>query len=356
MKKSKNYHAATNSRDKLDFSTFLDYTFQNPYNDNDYDILEDLWTHTLVGKAIDLVTEFTIGEGIKPFAEPIDDTITDNAAKQKIIEKYHDQLLELKKIDMKPHIEIDEHIDDLVRNAMVFGRSVLAFEPNFKQILAIKPLHSRDLGRVFTHRLDWSISSIQAFGKLQNIEAQDMIYLVNMRNSPRRRSMHYGFSEAQRPAGFARALRKIQEVDMPETAEALWAKSVLFRVDQEGLAENEKLTDLKTLRTGTRAGAINFVNGKKDEFEMFSLDTEPKIQELGEIINKAERAIIGNFGIPGAVLGREEESNMATLLGKIRLFIAGPIHFRRRWLEKTLVRQWYNPNFQILDEIGRAHV
>jgi len=344
-RKAKNYHGAT----KLAQSSFTPQFFNNQYNDTDYDTFEDQWANTVAGTAIDTKVEFTIGEGVRPKFNLKDKSLKGDA-KQRVLDKYDEHIEALVEIDEKPHIRLNDHIDDLQRNALVFGRSCLAFEPDWRNITALKPIHPRDLGRVFVHQLDWSLSSVHAFQKRELIKSEDMIYLVNFENSPRRRSMHYGFSDIQRVVGQSQAMRRIMEFDVVEIVQSLWAKWALLTVDQEGMTEGEKKTDLGIIRDGLKAGAFNIINAKKDEINFFPLDASANTGDLMSIADKMEKMIIGNFKVPAPLLGREEEANMATLLGKIRLFIAGPIKQQRRWLEKTLKRQWYERNLQTLSE------
>jgi len=343
-KKTRNYHGAT----KLEQSTFVPTFFNNQYNDTDYDTFEDQWANTVGGTAIDTKVEFTIGEGVKPKFVLKDKSIIGDA-KKTALDKFDEHIEALVEIDEKPHIRLNDHVDDLQRNALVFGRSCLAFEPDWRNITALKPIHPRDLGRAFVHQLDWSLSSVHAFQKRELIKAEDMIYLVNFDNSPRRRSMHYGFSDMQRVSGQMQAMRRIMEFDVVEIVQSLWAKWALLTVDQEGMTEGEKKTDLGIIRDGLKAGAFNIINAKKDEINFFPLDASANTSDLMSIAEKMEQMIIGNYKVPAPLLGREEEANMATLLGKIRLFIAGPIKQQRRWLEKALKRQWYERNLQTLN-------
>jgi hypothetical protein len=160
--------------------------------------------------------------------------------------------------------------------------------------------------------------------------------------------MWYGYSDLQRSVGPAMAWRQFMEFDIREIVTALWASYGILTVDNEGLSQSEKNTDIKTIMNGINPGTINAINGKKDEFNFFPMDTQPRIAELDVIIDRIEREMFSNVDVPGALMGREEESNMATLLGKLRVFFAGPIAMRREWLEKCLSRQWYEPNLRVL--------
>ena len=59
-----------------------------------------------------------------------------------------------------------------------------------------------------------------------------------------------------------------------------------------------------------------------------------------------ERIIIGNFAVPSALLGREEDQNRATLIGKIQFFVQGVVRARREWISDLVSQQWYERNLR----------
>jgi len=277
--------------------------------------------------------------------------------KNEILDSYGEELNALVALDEADQIDFQTKIKDTARSAKVFGRSVLAFEPGSEIVpRALKPVNARELGRVFVHQLDWSLSSVRAFTKGELIKANEMIYVVNMQNTPLRRAMHYGFSEIQRVVGEARALLKIYEFEAAETAGSLLAGYGLITVDTEGKTEADAKAELTTIANGLKPGAFNLINGKKDEVTFQSLDLEPRLRELVELADKYERLIIGNSSIPGPLVGREEEANMATLFGKIRLFTKGPVKQDRDWLGKTVAKQWYEHNLRLMQPSVLEHI
>ena len=344
----KNFYAATST--KADLSGFMETFFQNVYNDNDYDILEDLWANTIAGSVIDKKCGFVMGAGIKPtirLRKPKD--IGNEEAQKAYIEKQQDTIDSLIDLDDKKKVKFNEKLHDGLRMMKVFGRDVLAFEPGGKsEVRALKPLHPRDLGRVNVHQDDWSLSSVQVFNKSDLIYDDEMIYLCNMPNSPRRRSMHYGYSEIQRVVGSARALRKIMEFDGPEISETMWAGYGLISVDTIAKSPGAIKDELEEIRGGLQPGALNLINGKKDDVNYWKFDLDPKIQELVELAKFYERTIIGHSGVPAALFGREEDQNMATLFGKIRMFIAGPVREDREMLSRITGEQWYEHNLKYI--------
>ena len=334
-------------------SSFIPMFFHNQYNDEDYDIFEDIWSNSLAGDVLDTRLMYAMGEGIKPtFKLRRPRKAGDDKAQAKLLEKYEPLLDELIEIDEKPKMNFNENVHDSATQAKVFGRSILAFEPGEgKPPQALKPIHPRLLGRVFIHQSDWTLSSVYTNTKLQQLTRDDeMIYFVNKRNSPRLRTMWYGYSDFQRIAGQARALREITEFDIVEIVKSMFAGYGIVLVDQENLKEEEKEDDLNSILRNLKPGTFSAITkqGEKGvEFEQFKFETD--IAGIGILIDKCERMIIGHGQVPGAVLGREEDSNMATMYGKMRMFLQGPVRTDRRWIGKTVAIPWYENNLRYLD-------
>ena len=334
-------------------SSFIPMFFHNQYNDEDYDIFEDIWSHSLAGDVLDTRIMYAMGEGIKPtFKLRRPRKAGDEDAQNKLLEKYEPLLDELIEIDEKPKMNFNENVHDSAIQAKVFGRSILAFEPGEgKPPQALKPIHPRLLGRVFIHQSDWTLSSVYTNMKLQQLtRADEMIYFVNKKNSPRLRTMWYGYSDFQRVAGQARALREITEFDILEITKSMFAGYGVVTVDQEDLKEEDREDDLNSILRNLKPGAFSAITkqGEKGvEFQQFKFDTD--ITGIASLIDKCERMIIGHGQVPGAVLGREEDSNMATLYGKMRMFLQGPVRVDRRWIGRTVAIPWYENNLKYLD-------
>ncbi len=328
--------------------------FHEHYNEEDLDIFEDIWANTLAGDVLDARAMHAMGEGIRPTFKLLRPRqIGDEDAQQKELEKYEPLLDELEIIDDKPRINFNENLHDSMLQAKVFGRAVLAFEPGEgKPPLSLKPIHPRHLGRVFIRQSDWSLSSVHTQTKLKQKTSEDeMIYLCNKRNSPRFNNMHYGYSDLQRVAGQSMALREITEFDIREIVKSMFAGYGIITVDQENLSEDEKRIDQRRILQNLKPGTFTVIGkqGDKDiDFNQFKFETD--LSGLGILIDKCERMIIGHGQVPGALLGREEDSNMATLYGKIRMFLHGPVRSDRRWLANTVGKQWYESNLKFIDK------
>ena len=154
----------------------------------------------------------------------------------------------------------------------------------------------------------------------------------------------------QRIAGSSRVYRRIIEFDMPEIAQTMWAGSIMFLIKKIGRSKANAQTDANNILNSIKAGTYNAVEvDALDEIKMEKLDLDPKIAELVKLAEFYKTEMVGNSQTPNALLGSEQEPNRATLIGKIRFFIEGPVQADRDWLGNIVGKQWYEPNLKKLD-------
>ena len=307
-----NYASASR---RLSTDNFL-YMYSNPsYTDTELEQFEDVWGSSVAGAVIDKLVEYTFGNGIKPNFALIDD-----------------------------HGMTDAQKKDAITMTMVFGRCVVAFEGRGLP-KALKIIHPRDLGRVFLNQKNWGLEKVITTYPADEITPDEMLYLVNRPDSPKRRTMWYGYSDLQRVVGASRAWRRIVEYDMPEVATSMWSGYGMFLIKKMGRTKSDAENDMNTLLNSLKAGAFNAVSvDANDEVTFEKLDLEPKIREMVDLASFYERIIIGNFAVPSALLGREEDQNRATLIGKIQFFLAGVVKAKRDWIADMVSKQWYERN------------
>lgn len=331
-------------------------TYSNPtYTDIELEYFEDAWRKSPAGTAVDKKMDFVVGKGIKPAFELINEKDFTDEQKQKELEKYDDVLDELIQLDRK--LGFRQRVYDAAVMAKVFGRCVMTWEQEGMGIeipKALKLIHPRDTGKVNINQEDWSIKTVYTFNPSAEISPKEMVYFVNRPDSPIRKTMLFGVSDMERVVGAARAYQRIIEYDMPELTTSAWAGYGMFRVKKMGRNSTDTDADLDNLLSSLKPGAFNAVAvDAMDDIQFDKIDLEPKFAELVQLAEFYERIMIGSQSVPEALLGREEAQTYATLIGKIRLFLEGPVEADREWLSNIISSQWYERNLIALghDEI-----
>ncbi len=337
-------------------------TYTNPtYTDTELEYFEDAWANSVAGTAMDKKMEFVMGRGVKPTFELKEDKGLTPEQKDKALHKPELDAVLDELIQMDIRLGFDKKLFDGAIMAKVFGRCVITWEQEgtgFERPKHLKVIHPRDTGRVFLNQDSWKLDMVVTFNPSASITPPEMIYLVNRADSPIRKTQLFGFSELQRVIGAARAWRRIVEFDMPEITTAMWASYGMFLVKRMGRNTADIDADLNSLLSSLKPGAFNAVAVEAtDDIQFMTADLDPKVAELVQLADFYERVMIGNFQVPSALLGREEDQNRATLIGKIRFFIEGPVEADREWLADIIGPQWYERNLialgheEILKEI-----
>jgi len=313
----------------------------NPYTDIDYQYFEEAWAYA--GKPLDILMDFTMGGGIKPTLDLIDKKKKDEKQIRNELTPYKDILDDLMEIDNQPQIQFNEKLKAGGKLARVFGRGLIAFDPDGTRVpQALKIIHPRDLGRVYPKRKDWSVSSVDvnlSANVKDTISDEDMIYIVNEPDNPIRRNIGYGFSDFHRIVGAARSLQRFVEFDSPEMVETMWAGYGIIVLRP---LSKSPTSDLSAVAGGLQSGQWNVINANPEDVHIEVPNLDPKVEKMVELMKFFQQIIIGNFQVPASLLGKEEEQTYATLLGRIRSFIAGPVSQNRAWLATFAEEKWYN--------------
>lgn len=368
----------------------------NPYQYQDYIIFQDNYANTIAGRIIDIIVYFTMANGIKPKLEPKNpgDYESDEAMSAAI--KKNEWVLDVvtqieKNISSsghpKPFVEIegkdtekyipfyskeatkdtptyDTHLQQKWASActlaLSFGRTAVV--PNVddqddkvtvKQNGAdveyqgipkiLQLIHPRDLGFNHVDPKTWKLLGIQLYNSNWILRPDQMMFWEWNAHNPVYGSLYYGYSLQQSMMGSARTLRRIIEVDFPLIAKTRWSGMywVFFKRKGEGLvtAEAEHNAILKAIRLD--GINISLEDDPQNDVKVEKIDLDPKINELIEMCRFLIQYMMAQVGMPQGLLFGEDSLNRATLIGKIKSFIQGPIKKYRTWFLQGVTEQWY---------------
>jgi hypothetical protein len=72
------------------------------------------------------------------------------------------------------------------------------------------------------------------------------------------------------------------------------------------------------------------------------VDLKPDLNAIIKAIEKVDEEIIGNWGIPKMLLGREKTTMRASLEAALTALYEGPIGFEQLYFRRALEKQWYD--------------
>jgi len=164
-------------------------------------------------------------------------------------------------------------------------------------------------------------------------EPDEMLYLIN---NPLEAN-YTGFSRIE-PILDAVKLKKHLEFDIKEASLRLWAPVGLFQMDTTTLTEEEEQKELKQFTDKLKPG--NSVVFNKN-VQATVVKMSPNVQMLIAAWEAANEEIIGNFGVPKALLAREKTMNRATLEFSIKAMYESQIEGIQAYLKHEVERQLY---------------
>ncbi len=363
----------------------------NPYQYQDYVILQDNYANTIAGRIIDVLVYFTLGNGIKPKLVPkhrdqfksdedlvkalddnrwlldcleaIDRDVSTSSDPQpwKTNEEHQSEYIPFysedeSKIKNSYDTPLQQKWAAILTLALNFGREVAIPEidpddnevkvqdKTFKNIPKImKVIHPRDLGFNHVSPRTWKLLGIQLYNSNWILRPDQMMFFEWNPHNPVYGAMYYGFALPQSMIGSARALRRIIEVDFPLIAKTRWSGMywIFFKRKGEGLmtAEAEHSAILNSIRLD--GINISLEDEPNDDVRIERLDLDPKIIELIEMARFLIQYMMAQVGMPQGLMFDEQALNRATLIGKIRSFIEGPIRKYRTWFLEAVSQQWY---------------
>jgi hypothetical protein len=348
----------------------------NPYQDLDYMVLQDIYANSVAGRILDRIFELVFSRGIKPVLKLRNpEEFGDEQRQQKEIEKDQkiiDDLLLVDEAVSDPDDEIDPYLDSNIQtkffalglNAGAYGRSMILKQftkpvklpdgRSFRDIPnVLKVINPRDMGIVEIDQESWKLKSIQIRFTSQQVTPQEMIYLEHGSNNPVYNALHYGYSMMQSMIGASRSLKQMIEVDFPTITKHIWSGDGFIVIKPQGTTESEKQSEMNNILANIKEGRWNTLMEMPDDVKIENHDLQPKIAELVQLADFLIRHNIAQTGMPQAVFAQEKDSNRATLIGKIRLFMDGPASALQEWISNEISKQWYMSNFRAI--YGRDH-
>lgn len=367
----------------------------NPYQYQDYLVLQDNYANTIAGRILDVIVYFTLANGVKPKLMPKDKTkfktpeeLTKALADAKWVTTVFEQIDNSvsKGGDIKPFSEFDSDSADVkyiprysiakteeqtydtplqqkwsaaCTMGLNFGRTAIVpnVDPNdntvefqvngkdmeFKGIpKVLQIIHPRDLGFNHIDPISWKLLGIQVYSSNWILRPSQMLFMEWNADNPVYGSLFYGYSALQSMIGSARSLRRVIEVDFPLIAKTRWSGMywIFFKRKGEGLttAAQEHNAILKSIKLD--GINISLEDNPQEDVRVENIDLDPKITELIEMCKFLIQYMMSQVSMPQGLLFGEQDLNRDTLKTGIQTFTKGPIKKYRTWFLRTAT-EWY---------------
>lgn len=283
------------------------------YMKNYKDVYEKV---SIVRKCINLIADFSISIGF--------DVSVENEELQEEIEK------------MRRRTNFSEVLKKAVKKREIWGNCAFHIKWDGDEIKDFIPLRSQSLEVIIdteTMEIDHFKYTTKKQGRIP-LDKEDVLYLSKDALDTRKT----GVSSLESIKTTINRKWNLEK-DMEQASKRLWAPYTLFQYDTSYVKDKEEQKkEIKKFINKVEPGKT-IVHNQKVEPEI--IDMTPDLNALNTAIKSADEEIIGNWGIPKALLSRERTEDMSTLEFSIQTLYEGPIKSVQQYFSRELEKQVY---------------
>lgn len=369
--------------------------WQNPYQYQDYLVLQDNYANTIAGRILDVIVYFALANGIIPKLVPKDkakfktqEELTQALAKAKWVTQVFEQIDAKISENQKPEpyssfddeknlqylpiysVEQDKNAPtydtplqdkwaSFATLGLNFGRCAMVpnVDPDDNTVefkvdgqdhkyvgipKVYQIIHPRDMGFNHVDPITWKLRGIQVYNSNWILKPNQMLFLEWGSNSPVYGSMYYGYSALQSMMGSARTLRRVIEVDFPLIAKTRWSGMYWIFFKRKGEGISTVAGETNAILRSMKIDGINISLEDKplEDVKIEKIDLDPKINELIEMCKFNIQYMMSQVSMPQGLLFGEQDLNRDTLKTGIQTFTKGPVKKYRRWILRAATENY----------------
>ena len=182
---------------------------------------------------------------------------------------------------------------------------------------------------------EWNLTGFEYEGQKGFYNPEQVIYFINLGLE----ADFEGISDVEPVLEVCETRHQILRVDLKESAEKLWAPTVIITVDVSGLSDEDAKKVIDNVIAGIEPGK-NIAMSQKVTATPIELKSD--IPGLIQSLEYLELEIIGNFKVPRFLISREKQVNRATAYAELEAYRDGPITSIQRYFKREIERQWYD--------------
>ena len=323
--------------------------FKDPYSEDEKKILlENYCREPATRRALDILTEFTLGERTELVMDTSRAYADQNRQNEAIKALSEDPLLvdyldDLATIDEK--VNATDRFTELLISGENFGRSVLVmqYDPDGIPVRLI-PLASIRLGKVYADIETWEILGIE-YKDYKNeqriLKAEDIIHYEANDYHIVPNSRYFGRSTAEPTMYTAMSLRTTNEIALPEIRKQKWAPFHILQLPQ--IESQEKLDQIRDALQPGKTQVWGAGDIKIHELKLNDIN----LDQFHNSIVSSEKDIFRSFGI-ALVFAFQDEQNRSTAQFSSNLMRVTKLTKIRTRLKNVLEPQWYERNLRAL--------
>ena len=297
-------------------------------------------------RCVDQIVEFVIGRRRTNVVLDTNDYFDSEEEEQTTLEEiqtndlYRKYVRGISKINRL--LDMHEYQKTLLTNKLVYGKAALLIEFDDDPLLndtampvAIKPLNSMRIGRVFYYEDTWQLAGIEYldFKDETIIEPHRLIYMVNSDHHVSPRTLWHGISILEPVVDIAETNILNHQTNIKEINRRLWANFLIVKY------MGKKKSDITKFKKSYKAGQPIISNR---DFEAQVVDVKHDLDKLLQQMDMSDLKIARDLNVPSLIAGFDQNQAQATAGIVMNTWLNSRIESLRTDMRNVLESQWIN--------------
>lgn len=268
--------------------------------------------------------------------EENENTDLDDIQNNELYQKY---VRGISKINKKLNLSDAQKV--LMTNALIFGHGALLIEYDKEPLndptavpIALKPLSSLRIGRVFYYEDTWELAGIEYLDFANVIiEPYRLIYYANKDYHISPRTIYHGLSVIEPIIDVAETLIMNNQTNIKEINRRLWAAFIVIKY------MGKKQSDIDRFKSQYKPG-MPIISNRDFEAQVFEVAHD--LDKLLSQNDQSARTIARALSVPQIFAGFDDQTQKANVGPIAQMFIASTIEAYRTALRNVFEKQWIN--------------
>lgn len=302
-------------------------------------------TDGAVARNIETISEFTIGRKRTSVVLDTNDYFNSDEDENATLEQIQNNDIYRKYVRgvsrLNKNLKMHDYEKMFLTNLLVYGKAALLIEYDDDPLLnpsampiAIKPLSSLRIGRVFYYEDTWELAGIEYLDfKDVIVEPHRLIYGANKDYHISPRTLWHGYSILETVIDIAETNILNNQTNIKEINRRLWADFLILKY------MGKKKSDITKFKDKWKPGMPIISNR---DFEAQVIQMKSALKDLIEQQNQADKKIARNLNIPQLLAGFDDLQSQATAGGVLHAWLSSSLETRRTILRNIFEDQWIN--------------
>ncbi len=298
-----------------------------------------------VSRSLDTLVDFVAGRHRTSIVLDTNDYFVDEEEEAATVEELRTNELYIRyargisKLNKK--LNMNEYEKMLLTNCLVYGKAALLIEYDKDPYevaeaipVAVKPLNSLRIGRVFYYADDWSLAGIEYLDFANVIlEPYRLIYMTNKDFHISPRTLHHGVSIVESVLDIAETLVLNNQTNIKEINRRLWAALLIIKY------AGKKQSDIDLFKRNYKVGSPIISNR---DFDAQVVEVAHDLDKLLQQQEISDKTIARHMKVPVMFTGFDEQAGSAGAGSITQTFLSSTIEMYRTQLRNVLEPQWVN--------------